>query len=331
MVYICGSLIRIIETNSHRFFDFVPNHVKEDPSNGICLLAVSPTLNKIAFSETKQNAPNVFIYNVTRRGSIEVTFTEQTRLKEGALLEYSAVEFSNSDAILTLSGVPDVHVIVWSSTSGNRITSIDLNMNQPLGVSFSPLNWRHICVAYQNELNVWNIEQCNSKLLKTSKTRFAMPVTREQTEEASLAIKDEFKYPTNAIAALNSNNADILEEVLDKRVKHKYKCHCWTNNSEILVGTEENDIYLFSLADSTVKCVYEFMRTRNLTDEASNNYDITEPNSIKFLYMHRLGLFIGSTVKLSFILYYRYHLFNLKCFYLKKKYFRMEKCDLRCY
>ena len=116
-------------------------------------------------------------------------------------------------------------------------------MTQPESISFSPLNWRNICVAYEKEINVYKIEQCDTKKIKTLHNRFVLPLLNDQQENIIFAdFKDEFKYPTNSITVLNDGYGEIIDELLDKRERHVFSAICWTNTEEILIATKKNFI-----------------------------------------------------------------------------------------
>jgi hypothetical protein len=131
--------------------------------------------------------------------------------------------------------------------TGQRYETINLSstLMSPEYVCFSPVNWRHITVAYKNEINIWNIELCDSKDTKTTKTRFIMPITDGNVEEQVVAseFKDEFKYPFKAIAGLDEDYGEVINEVLDKRERHQFKSLCWSNFDEIMFTTKENYIF----------------------------------------------------------------------------------------
>ena len=53
-------------------------------------------------------SPKVYIYDFSNNG-----FKEESKLSDGAVCEYLAIEFSNSEAILTMSGIPEFQIIIW--------------------------------------------------------------------------------------------------------------------------------------------------------------------------------------------------------------------------
>lgn len=115
----------------------------------------------------------------------------------------------------------------------------------PEYIGFSPFNWRHITVAYKNEVNIWLLEQFNDDRVKTTNLRFILPPVEENSKEIALAsdFKDEFSYPLNTITNLEDNYAVIVEETLEKRPRHLFKTLCWSNTDEILVSSDQNCIF----------------------------------------------------------------------------------------
>lgn len=129
MAYACGSGIKFYNSETKETTTFLPpNLTTENETNSICLLTANSSVNKFAFSETKLS-PNVFIYDygstikqqsVLSSSSIDSNFLFLFKAfklnsikKDGAQIEYLMIEFSNSEAILTLSAVPDLQLIVW--------------------------------------------------------------------------------------------------------------------------------------------------------------------------------------------------------------------------
>ena len=179
-------------------------------------------------------------------------------------------------------------------------------------IKFSALNWRYITVAYKQELRIWNLELFDNKKVKITNKRFLLPPTNDNQSEMMVGVefKDEFNYPNSAIASLDEDHASVIDEVLDKRKRHTFKTLLWISNSEILVCTNENFLFKYSIADDTIKCVHEPVQVKpdvnssslsdnekagNQTseDESQNFY---KDNGITGLYLHRKALFVTLAV-----------------------------------
>lgn len=115
----------------------------------------------------------------------------------------------------------------------------------PEYVCFSPTNWRHITVAYNNEINLWHLEQFNQDRVKITSTRFILPPTDTNTIETVVGsdFKDEFNYPNSTITNLDEDFSTTIDEILDKRRRHVFKSMCWSSIDEILISTLENYIF----------------------------------------------------------------------------------------
>ena len=122
---------------------------------------------------------------------------------------------------------------------------------QPKCVCFSPTNWRYVTVAYEQEVNIWNLELFDDKRVKTTHKRFLLPPSDDNTPDLMVDpdFKSEFQYPYSAIASLEETYAEVIDEVLDKRKRHAYRSLVWSNTDDILVSTNEN--YIFKVRRNT--------------------------------------------------------------------------------
>ena len=80
--------------------------MKHDPNatNAVSLVTANGAVSKFAYSEI-QVSPKVYVCSSD--------FKEVSKLIDGAAIEYLAIEFSNSEAILTMSGIPEFQIIIW--------------------------------------------------------------------------------------------------------------------------------------------------------------------------------------------------------------------------
>ena len=182
---------------------------------------------------------------------------------------------------------------------------------QPECIKFSPLNWRQITVAYKQELHVWNLELFDNKKVKSTSKRFLLPPTNDNISELVVGAEfnEEFTYPYSAIASLDENHASVIDEVLDKRRRHTFKTLLWINNAEILVCTNENFLFKYSLADDSISLIHEpILKNSDLNDNEKIEDDASQilynDNHITGLYLHRKALFVTLAVSQFF--------FNLK-------------------
>jgi hypothetical protein len=169
-----------------------------------------------------------------------------------------SIEFSNGEALLSLSNIPNMEVIVWNWKSGRKIGVIDVDpaMSLPEQISFSPINWRNLCVAYKNELYVWTIDQFSDLEVLTRKSRFYLPsMSNESVKGIFSDFKDEFSYSINAITNLDDDKGQLIEHLLDEREKHNFQTLCWTNEAdEMLIVTENNHIFKVGFNLKNLQC-----------------------------------------------------------------------------
>lgn len=130
--------------------------------------------------------------------------------------------------------------------TGDQVTRIELNtLFVPEKISFSPINWRQIAVAYEHEVTVFNIEQFNKERIKTTKSRFYLPTFENEPEKKIFSeFKDEFTYPVNAITNLDEEKGEVIDLILDKRERHKFSALTWTTDAcEIIIVSKSNCIF----------------------------------------------------------------------------------------
>jgi hypothetical protein len=111
-LYLCGTSIKAFNIETNQTETFMPEYLKnqnkdenEDSANGICLLTANTAINKFAFSDTRLS-PKVYIHEY--KG-----FNKISQLENGAEIEYTKIEFSNGEAIYTLSSIPDMEIVIW--------------------------------------------------------------------------------------------------------------------------------------------------------------------------------------------------------------------------
>lgn len=139
----------------------------------------------------------------------------------------------------------DLNLRSWQN--GNRLANISLNQLQaaPEFVCFSPTNWRHVTVAYKNEIHIWSLEQFDSKKSKMAKRKVLMPSLESSSVELVVGAEfpDYIKYPTNIIAEASEEYAEKIDEVLVKNERHQFKALCWSNEDEIFIASDKCHLF----------------------------------------------------------------------------------------
>jgi len=146
-----------------------------------------------------------------------------------------------------------MEIIIWSWKTGVKIGRIEVDafLGRPGRISFSPINWRVICVAYRTELDVWSLEICDTQRFKKTKQRVHLPPVSEVEEKNHFSeFKDEFACPVNAITNLEGEMAEAVNQMLDTRVRHEMRTLTWTNNpDELVIVAKDNFIFKVDLSE----------------------------------------------------------------------------------
>lgn len=269
VIYACDSAIKIASTKSKDIKTYIPFNPSENIN--VKLLTANSIHNKFAFSDSLMPS-TVYIKDLTN-------FTHVAQLDAAAMVEFLFIEFSNSDYLLTVSGVPELKLIVWNWKTGEKLTDIQLNEDElPLNVCFSPTNWRHISVAYENHVEIWKIEQCDEEI-KKSKTNFNLPpVISGEVIEANNEIDfngnqtGKEPYPNSVIAGVDEKLEDDLDELLDKNEKQKFQSSCWGIDDDVYVATNLNHVYRYVMSTSSLSLVFAQLDT---STDASDTKKIT--------------------------------------------------------
>ena len=191
--------------------------------------------------------------------------------------------------------------------NGAQIKKIDLDQSLPVPnfVCFSPTNWRNVTVAYDYEINIWLLEQCES-ISKVAKTRFLLPrydlVDNQIVDKVYIeTLRVDENYPNTTIARIDERFEDVIDESLDKSLKQKFNTLCWNSSDEIYFSTDLNFIYKFSLAENQIVRLFrpfQYERSGSLDKISEHNdlFEIKAKTAISSMSLHREGLFIVSDV-----------------------------------
>ncbi len=140
-----------------------------------------------------------------------------------------------------------MEIIIWSWKTGVKIGRIEIDtfLGTPSKISFSPINWRIICIAYKTDIDICSLELCNTQRFKNTKQRLRLPHIDKGNDNNHFSdIEDEFTYPTNAIAGLEGLMAMNVDQMLETEVRHEIQTLTWTNNpNELFVVAKNNFIF----------------------------------------------------------------------------------------
>ena len=91
------------------------------------------------------------------------SFNEIKLFTNGAELEYSAVEFSNTEELLSLSCSPDYLLTIWHWRTGTKLAQLETTKKALVEISFNPNSWHDIGILYSDQINFYTCERRNDK------------------------------------------------------------------------------------------------------------------------------------------------------------------------
>jgi len=91
------------------------------------------------------------------------SLNEIKQFSNGAEFEYSALEFSTTDELLSLSTSPDYLLTIWNWRTGNKLAQYETTKKQLVEISFNPNSWYDIGILYRDQLNLYTCERRNDK------------------------------------------------------------------------------------------------------------------------------------------------------------------------
>ena len=91
------------------------------------------------------------------------SLNEIKQFSNGAAFEYSALEFSTTDELLSLSASPDYLFTIWNSRNGTKLAQCETTKKQLIEISFNPNSWYDIGILYSDQMNFYPCERRNDK------------------------------------------------------------------------------------------------------------------------------------------------------------------------
>jgi WD40 repeat protein len=91
------------------------------------------------------------------------SFNEIKQFTDGAEFEYSALEFSTTDELLSLSSAPDYLLTIWNWRTGLKLAQCETTKKQLIEISFNPNSWYDIGILYRDQINFYTCERRNNK------------------------------------------------------------------------------------------------------------------------------------------------------------------------
>ncbi len=91
------------------------------------------------------------------------SFTEIKQFTDGAEFEYTALEFSTTDELLSLSSSPDYLLTIWNWRTGTKLAQCETTKKQLVEISFNPNSWYDIAILYRDQINFYTCERRQDK------------------------------------------------------------------------------------------------------------------------------------------------------------------------
>ena len=91
------------------------------------------------------------------------SLNEIKQFTNAAEFEYSALEFSTTEELLSLSSSPDYLLTVWNWRTGVRLVQCETTKKSFVEISFNPNSWYDIGILYHDQINIYTCERRNDK------------------------------------------------------------------------------------------------------------------------------------------------------------------------
>lgn len=91
------------------------------------------------------------------------SYKELKQYTNAGELEISALEFSTTDEILSLSTAPDYLLTVWNWRTGAKLAQCETTKKPLVDISFNPNSWYEIGILYRDQINFYTCERRNDK------------------------------------------------------------------------------------------------------------------------------------------------------------------------
>lgn len=78
-------------------------------------------------------------------------------------LEFSALEFSATDELLSLSSAPDYILTIWNWRTGVKLAQCQTTKKPLVDIGFNPNSWYDIGILYRDQINFYTCERRNDK------------------------------------------------------------------------------------------------------------------------------------------------------------------------
>ncbi|GFQ97691.1 cilia-and flagella-associated protein 43 [Trichonephila clavata] len=273
IAFTCGSNIKICRT------DYFSETCIEGPVGGIQCLATNHKKKLLAFSD---KASNNYIYIVDY-----LTFQIISQFNNDGFYDYLRIEFASSTYLFTLEDSPLFTLTLWNWESGVRIQSIshELPYMDTTGCIFSVHS--HLknmaCFLQVDRIHFYDIDDLTEVRLRKHTIYLPQSMDKEgfttlnSTEVENLTWFDKLNHESWGI------HSDILHSIpltcccedmseveivrlfdyLQKTTRSHCACHCWLQDSDLLLSTMDGSVLYINFSQNKVKVLYYSEITEN--------------------------------------------------------------------
>ncbi|CAF3490775.1 unnamed protein product [Adineta steineri] len=298
-----------------RFHDFLDEDYPKSQTfqaNGIGVGVIAGNADTHLFAYADyQKSPIIHLHEYPSLNEIK-------QFKGGAEFEYTALEFSATDELLSLSTAPDYLLTIWNWRTGIKLAQCETTKKQLVEISFNPNSWFDIGILYSDQINFYTCERRSDKyvlferqlpLELFNQTIAHNQPTHQQTKKEqsdSVNIADVIRhFPSRfsftlvdstigidqgtsvKLVAFDTENEEAFQTYIDEKIEHVATSFCWGDKGYVFIGTA---------ADSLIQVVLQFDRDRQpfRTTHFADESTMKAQGSIgmfKKMGLHQHGLF----------------------------------------
>ncbi|CAF2528282.1 unnamed protein product [Rotaria sp. Silwood2] len=302
-----------------RFHDFTDNDnqtciTRQANGIGVGVIAGNADMHLFAFADY-QNPP---IIHLCQYPSLD----EIKQFTDGAEFEYSALKFSTTEELLSLSTSPDYLLTIWNWRTGIRLAQCETTKKPLVEISFNPNSWYDIGILYRDQINFYTCERRNDKYVlferqltlelfnqtvahnqpthQQTKTKQSNPlrvadVIRRFPSRFSFTLVDSTvgtdQGTSVKLVAFDNENEDAFQTYIDEKIQLIATSFCWGDKGYVFIGTADDSLIQILLQFDREK--QPFRATRFAEEEKFKPHGSI--GMFKKISLHKLGLFcVGS-------------------------------------
>ncbi|UJR35581.1 hypothetical protein I4U23_028334 [Adineta vaga] len=300
-----------------RFQDFIDKDYQQCTTlqangTGVGTIAGNADMHIFAYADY-QNPPVIHLREYP-------TMNEIKQFTNGAEFEYSALEFSATDELLSLSTAPDYLLTIWNWRTGMKLAQCQTTKKELVEISFNPNSWYDIGILYRDQINFYTCERRNDKYtlferqlpleLFNQTTAHNQPTHQRSQVSYPKKIADvirqysgRFSYTlvdstigidqgvSVKLVAFDTENEEAFHTYVDAHVELVATSFCWGDKGYVFIGTAD---------DSLVQVILQFDRERQpfRTTRFAGD-EVSKPSAslgmFKRIRLHQQGLFCAGT------------------------------------